>query len=81
MAKPIFWESINQTLFEAKMARRCSVCGKRPITGNKVSHSNRKTKRIWLPNLQKVRVKTGNQTKRMIVCTRCIRAGRVEKAI
>ena len=34
------------------MARVCQVTGKRPITGNKVSHSNTKTKRRFLPNLQ-----------------------------
>lgn len=37
------------------MARICQVTGKRPITGNKVSHSNIKTKRRFLPNLQKKR--------------------------
>ena len=37
------------------MARVCQVTGKRPITGNKVSHSNIKTKRRFLPNLQKKR--------------------------
>ena len=34
------------------MARVCELTGKRPITGNKVSHSNIKTKRRFLPNLQ-----------------------------
>ena len=34
------------------MARVCQLTGKRPITGNKVSHSNIKTKRRFLPNLQ-----------------------------
>ena len=34
------------------MSRVCQVTGKRPITGNKVSHSNIKTKRRFLPNLQ-----------------------------
>jgi large subunit ribosomal protein L28 len=34
------------------MARVCEVTGKKPITGNKVSHSNIKTKRRFLPNLQ-----------------------------
>ena len=37
------------------MARVCQVTGKRPITGNKVSHSNIKTKRRFLPNLQSKR--------------------------
>jgi large subunit ribosomal protein L28 len=37
------------------MARVCQVTGKKPITGNKVSHSNIKTKRRFLPNLQSKR--------------------------
>ena len=38
------------------MSKICELTGKRPITGNKVSHSNMKTKRRFLPNLQKKRV-------------------------
>jgi large subunit ribosomal protein L28 len=34
------------------MARVCQVTGKRPISGNNVSHANNKTRRRWLPNLQ-----------------------------
>lgn len=34
------------------MSRVCQVTGKRPITGNKVSHANNKTKRRFLPNIQ-----------------------------
>lgn len=37
------------------MSRVCQLTGKRPIAGNNVSHSNRKTKRRFLPNLQKKR--------------------------
>ena len=37
------------------MSKVCEVTGKRPIVGNRVSHSNRKTKRRFLPNLQKKR--------------------------
>ncbi len=35
------------------MARVCDLTGVRPIVGNNVSHSNRKTKRRFLPNLHK----------------------------
>jgi large subunit ribosomal protein L28 len=65
------------------MARVCEVCGKKPSVGNKVSHANNKTKKIWYPNLQKFRVvneKTG-AIKRMKVCTRCLRSGFVKKAV
>ncbi|RJO63613.1 MAG: 50S ribosomal protein L28 [Myxococcales bacterium] len=61
--------------------RECDVCGKKPIVGHNVSHANNRTKRRYLPNLQKVRVllKTGQVT-RMTICTRCIRSGKVVKA-
>ncbi len=61
------------------MARKCEICGKGPVTGNNVSHAHNKTKRRWLPNLQKVRTVTGGQTARLLVCTRCIRSGAVVK--
>ena len=65
------------------MARVCEICGKRPSAGNKVSHANNRTKRVWYPNLQKLRVineKTG-AIERKKVCTRCLRSGFVKKAI
>ncbi|WP_446008102.1 50S ribosomal protein L28 [Candidatus Electrothrix sp.] len=62
------------------MARKCEICGKGPVTGNNVSHAHNKTKRRWLPNLQKVRTVTGGgQKARLLVCTRCIRSGAVVK--
>jgi len=63
------------------LARVCDICGKRPVTGNNVSHSNRKTRRRWLPNLQKVKVKVNGETRRIKVCTRCIKSEKVVKAI
>ena len=36
------------------MARRCELTGKNALVGNKVSHANNKTKRVFLPNLQNV---------------------------
>ena len=62
------------------MARECEICGKKPVTGNNVSHAHNKNRRRWLPNLQKVRVATASgNTKRMRVCTRCLRSGAVMK--
>ena len=62
------------------MARVCDICGKRPSTGNNVSHSKRRTKRRWLPNLKSVRVQAGKGVKRIKACTSCISAGKVAKA-
>jgi large subunit ribosomal protein L28 len=61
------------------MAFTCDVCGKRPLVGNNVSHANNKSKKRNLPNLQKVRAETTGRSKRMLVCTRCIKAGKVTK--
>jgi len=62
------------------MARVCEVCGKRPSTGNNVSHANNKTRRRWYPNLQRVRAKVQGNVRRLRVCTRCLRSGKVHKA-
>jgi len=63
------------------MAKVCEICGKRPMTGNNVSHAHNKTRRRWLPNLKMVRQSTsGGNTKKIKVCTRCIRSGAVVKA-
>ena len=63
------------------MARVCYRCGKRPATGNNVSHAHNKTRRRWLPNLQTVKIIDENgQRRRVRVCTRCISAGMVTKA-
>jgi large subunit ribosomal protein L28 len=62
------------------MARECFVCGKKPIFGNNVSHANNRTRRRWLPNLQKVRIQVEGVTQRVRVCTRCISAGKIQKA-
>ncbi len=62
------------------MAWKCSICGKRPLVGNNVSHANNKTKKRSLPNLQKIRAVVGGSTQRLLACTRCIKAGKVVKA-
>ena len=62
------------------MARICDICGKRPRSGNNVSHANNKTKRRWYPNLQPVRALVDGKPKRIRVCTRCLRSNRVTKA-
>jgi large subunit ribosomal protein L28 len=62
------------------MAAVCEVCGKKPGFGMAVSHSHRRTKRRWNPNIQRVRVLVGRTPKRMHVCTGCIKAGKIVKA-
>ena len=60
--------------------RHCSICGKGPSVGNNVSHANNKTKRRWNPNLQEVRALTSGGVQRVLVCTRCIRSGKIRKS-
>ncbi len=61
------------------MANFCEVCGKGPGTGNRVSNANNRTKRRFMPNLQRVRVVVDGSRRRMRVCTRCLKAGKVRK--
>jgi large subunit ribosomal protein L28 len=62
------------------MARSCEVCGKHRSVGNNVSHANNRTKRTWQANLQIVRAKVKGGVRRLLVCTRCLRSGKIEKA-
>ena len=62
------------------MAKRCDVCGKGPMAGNNVSHAMNKTKRRWLPNLQRVRVDDHGTHRTARVCTSCLRAKKVRRA-
>ena len=59
---------------------KCSVCGKSVVFGNTVSHSNRKTKRTWKPNIRRVKAVVNGSNKTVNVCSRCLRAGKVERA-
>jgi large subunit ribosomal protein L28 len=63
------------------MAKVCAVCGKKPSFGNSRSHSMVATKRRFNPNLQRVRVLLGGKPTRAYVCTRCLKAGKVQKAV
>jgi large subunit ribosomal protein L28 len=63
------------------MARVCEVCGKGPRFGHNVSHAHNLTRAVWYPNLQKVRARFGATVRRVKVCTRCLRSGRIQKAV
>ena len=62
------------------MAAVCEVCGKKPSFGMSISHSHRRTKRRWNPNIQRVRAIVGGSPRRVRVGTSCIRAGKITKA-
>lgn len=63
------------------MSRVCVICGKKPSAGNHRSHSMVATKRRFEPNLQKVRLMLNGSPSRAYVCTRCLKAGKVIKAV
>ena len=76
------------------MSQKCDVCGKKPATGNRVSQrgkpkylggNGRKTtgisRRLFRPNLQKIRIQQGEGAVTKRVCTACLRSGRVQKAV
>ena len=66
---------------EIVMAKVCQYCGRGPVTGNAVSHSNRHTRRRWLVNLQTVRIDAGDGTTfKVRVCTKCLKSGFVKRA-
>ncbi len=59
---------------------KCAVCGKGVYFGNSVSHSHRRANKMWKPNIKSVKVKTEGGSKRMYVCTSCLRSNAVERA-
>ena len=61
------------------MANTCEICSKGRLVGNKVSHSNIKTKKVQRPNIQRVRALIDGAPVRLRVCTRCLRSGLVTK--
>ena len=63
------------------MGNFCEVCERGTMSGHKVSHSNRKSNRVWAPNVQNVRVMLNGSPKRLNVCTRCLRSGKVMRAL
>ena len=62
------------------MAKVCHSCGKGPAFGHSRRHSMVATRRRFDPNLQKVRINDGGSTRRVYVCTRCLKANKVVKA-
>jgi large subunit ribosomal protein L28 len=62
------------------MPRQCHICGKSTVFGSSISHAHNVTKRTFKPNLQRVRALVDGSVQRILVCTRCLRSGKVVKA-
>ena len=76
------------------MGMQCSVCGKKPVVGNQKTYRGKAkylggvgkkitgiNRRTFKPNLQRIQVSVNGETKRMRVCTQCIRSGRVQRPV
>ena len=61
------------------MAKRCEICDKGTVAGRSISHAHNVTCRTWQPNLQRVRALIDGTSRRIWVCTRCLRSGKVQK--
>ena len=59
---------------------KCEFCSKSVHFGNNVSHSHRRSNRIWKSNVKSVKVNVNGNAKKMYVCTSCLRSGLVERA-
>ena len=59
---------------------KCEVCGKSVLFGNKVSHSHRRSNKIFKPNVKKVNIQTEAGNRKVYVCTSCLRSGKVQRA-
>lgn len=60
---------------------KCDVCGKGVVFGNKVSHSHRISNRPFKPNVMRVKAVVNGTPKHIYVCTRCLRSGKVQRAV
>ena len=63
------------------MPHACEICGKIPVAGRRISHAHNVSNRQFKPNLRSVRAAVAGGSKRMSVCTRCLRSGKVTKAV
>lgn len=60
---------------------KCDICGKGVTFGIKVSHSHRRSNKAWKPNVRKVKAIVNGNAKSINVCTRCLRSGKVTRAV
>ena len=55
------------------MSQVCDLCGKKPVFGNNISHSHKKTRRRWTPNIQQATVLVDGKQKKLNLCTKCLK--------
>ncbi len=79
MIKVMSLQGSNKPKGGAMMAK-CAICDKSVHFGNNVSHSHRKSSKMWRSNVKSVKVKVNGGAKKMYVCTSCLKSGKVERA-
>ena len=60
---------------------KCEVCGKSVSFGIKVSHSHRRSNKMWKPNVRRIRAVVDGTPKKVYACTRCMRSGSIQRAV
>ena len=64
---------------------KCEICEKGMQTGRRISISrsqvSRRAKRVWKPNVKKVKINDNGTIRSIYICTRCLRSGKVTRAI
>jgi len=60
---------------------KCEICGKGIAFGIRVSHSHRRSNRTWKPNVKRVKAMVEGSPRRINACTRCLRSGKVTRAV
>ena len=60
---------------------KCAVCDKSVHFGNAVSHSHRRSNRAWKPNVRRVKAIVNGSPCHIHACTRCLRSGKVTRAV
>lgn len=63
------------------MSRKCELCNKGVTFGVQYSHSHRQSKRTWAPNIRRVKAIVSGTPKTIHVCARCLRSGKVQRAV
>ena len=80
MTSPSSAPLVGRICYTIFMAKVCEICGRGPQFGNRISHAHNVTKRRWNLNLQQVKATMHGASKRIRVCTSCIKSGKVQKA-
>ena len=79
--KMFFVTNNCEILKEVQNMAKCEICGKSVTFGIKVSHSHRRSNRTYKPNVNRVKAVVNGTPKRVYACTRCLRSGKVERAV